>query len=67
MDYANMTKDQLLVEFRALRNTLKKLDHDKMELVKHIAKTYGSEHQKDWAGMTSDSSVFELLLSGEME
>ena len=55
--------EELLTEFRATRNTLKKLNERYNQLKRDICKVY----KKDYDAFMTDADFIELLLSGEPE
>jgi hypothetical protein len=63
--FNEMTKNELLVEFRVVRNALNKLELDKDVISKIIVKKFGTEKQKECWVTPSEATLFEILLSGE--
>lgn len=63
MDYTNMTKEELLVEFRAIRNTLFDIQSNKDMLIRTIIDKFGTEKQKKVFTYPQDATIFEILIS----
>jgi hypothetical protein len=58
------TKQEYLVEFRAMRNTLLNLNKRYNDLQSEIVKKYAPE-KKTWT--VTEAELFEILLSPEVE
>jgi hypothetical protein len=61
--YEDLSKEQLLVEFRAVRNACDKLHSQKNDLIKVIVNKLGTEQHVILGISNSDATIFELLLS----
>lgn len=58
----DMTKEELLLEFRAIRNTLQNLEQRKNDVVRLACSKFGNDRQKNASILNTDATIFEILL-----